>query len=66
MALGMTCIPTIHEEVARLRQADVLHKLENGALAHEVAAGSARKTIDAAATRRRPRRHWQLRPGHTH
>lgn len=66
MALGMTCIPTIREEVVRLRQADILHELENGAPAHEVAARRAQKTIDAAATQRPSRRHWQSRPVHIH
>ena len=69
MAVGMTCIPTIREEVVRLHQADVLHEAEEGLLARRANHRSAPQTIAShrpAARHPRWRAHRPMRLTHSH
>jgi hypothetical protein len=68
MALDLTCVPTIREELVRLRKADNLPAIHFGLLAHEAAGRSAQPTsARAAAPSRAPsQRHWPSRLVHAH
>ena len=70
MSAGMTCIPTIHEEVERMQRADMLHDLETNVLV-----GEPRRRTNARMTsashrappeHRRSHRHRLLTPLHMH
>ena len=72
MAIGMICIPTVREEVVRLRQADLLDEVDARQL-ELLAHGSDEREpqkLDAprgaAVARRLSHRHWPVRLAHTH
>jgi hypothetical protein len=71
MAIGMTCIPTLREEVVRLRQVDLLDQVEARrleSLAHETTE-RARVLVarhEAKGAPRRSHRRWPARLAHTH
>ena len=72
MAIGMSCIPTVREEIVRLRQAELL--AETDARQLELMASDADEPrVQERAGRRiagtawtHPRRHWPARLVHTH
>jgi hypothetical protein len=69
MALDLTCIPTIREEVVRLRRTDLVDGLDVGLLAYEAAGRSAQRASarrHAATTRGPSHRHRPSRLVHAH
>ena len=65
MALDMTCIATIREDVLRLRHADLVDELDRRQL--ELASRERRtREPSLAPTRRRRSQHWPLRPVRIH
>lgn len=72
MAIGMTCTPTVREEVVRLRQADLLDEVaarQLELLAREADNRGPQEPATrrgAGAARSRSHRHWPARLVHTH
>lgn len=66
MAVGPICIPTIREDVVRLRQADLVREAAEHELELLARDQDGRRRHAPAATRVSTRRHLPLRPVRTH
>lgn len=72
MAVGMSCIPTVREEIVRLRQAELIDEVDALQLElmardrDERRAGEPVGRRNARAARARSHRHWPARLAHTH
>ena len=69
MAIGPLCIPTLREDVLRLRQAEILEDADVRRLELLARDAIVRAIPDSPARRARARhtlRHWPMRPAQIH